>query len=277
MPRRKNGEDLSGIIPRILSLALLGAFASLWALKYKNPVLFNQYLYIIFASIVGLCIIAAVLWIYLLKKDVRLNNFIKSSGFAVEIKNFIDRFGKEKNKESWNYRNYYFDQNRLDDFVSVLNEKGLQINRQQLEDYLKETIDKSEHGLLLNSVGSEAKALDSLSGSDFEFLLKRLFEAMGFSVQLTGKSGDQGADLIANRNGKRYIIQAKRYSGSVGNSAVQEAVAAKPHYDCSHAVVVSTGEYTRGAMDLAKSNNVQLVGKKELQQKLAGHLHEKWI
>lgn len=276
MPRRKNEEDLFGIISRILSLTFFGAFVSLWALKYKNPALFNQYLYIIFASIVGLVIMVAILWIYRLKKDVRLNNFIKSSGFAVEIDNFINRFGKEKNKESWNYRNYYFDQNRLDDLVVVLNEKDLRINRKQLEYYLKEKIDDMEHDLLLNSVGSETRDFNSLTGTEFENLLKRLFEAMGFSVQLNGKAGDQGADLIANKNGKRYIIQAKRYAGSVSNSAVQEAVAAKSHYDCSHAVVVSTGEYTRGARDLAKSNNVQLVGKQELQKKLTDYLHENW-
>ncbi len=276
MPRRKNEEDLFGIIPRILSLAFFGAFVSLWALKYKNPALFNQYLYIIFASIVGLGIMVAILWIYRLKKDVRLNNFIKSSGFAVEIDNFINRFGKEKNKESWNYLGYYFDENRLSKLVEYLNGKGLRINQRQFKNYLKKRIDRLELDLTVKSIGSETKDLNSLSGSDFELLLKRLFEAMGFSVQLNGKAGDQGADLIANLNGKRYIIQAKRYSGSVSNSAVQEAVAAKPYYDCSHAVVITNGEYTRGAMDLAKANNVQLVGKKELQQKLAEHLHENW-
>ncbi len=267
-------ETIAGFIILVIFINIVGLF-------YTDPGRLYRYLYIAPAVIAGLFVLSYIIKkvydFYRSKKDEELYSIIESGEFLKKIDKFIDRLGKQKSKESWNHRDYSFNQSDLAYFLNLLIKEGLKINRRQLEKYLKKRIDDKAKDYLQDSVGSEAKDLNSLSGSDFESLLKRLFEAMGFSVQLTGKSGDQGGDLIANKDGKRHLIQAKRYNGSVSNSAVQEAVAAKPYYDCSHAVVITNGEYTRGAMDLAKANNVQLVGKKELLQKLADHLHEKWI
>ena len=48
--------------------------------------------------------------------------------------------------------------------------------------------------------------------------------ARGWTVADTPASGDFGADLIAEKDGKRIAIQAKRYSKPVGNKAVNEAL-----------------------------------------------------
>ena len=66
-----------------------------------------------------------------------------------------------------------------------------------------------------------------VTGFEFEVLIANLFYSMKFTTQLTKASGDQGIDVIAEKNGIKYGIQAKCYSGSVGNSAIQEAVAGK--------------------------------------------------
>jgi hypothetical protein len=62
---------------------------------------------------------------------------------------------------------------------------------------------------------------DTLSGVEFETWVRRLLEENGFEVQGTPATRDQGADLIAKKNGKTIIVQAKRYRGAVGNKAVQ--------------------------------------------------------
>jgi Restriction endonuclease len=38
----------------------------------------------------------------------------------------------------------------------------------------------------------------------------------------------RGADLLVKKNGRKIAIQAKRYTGSVGDEAVQEIVGAPP-------------------------------------------------
>lgn len=98
----------------------------------------------------------------------------------------------------------------------------------------------------------------SLDGHQFEDYLKELFAILGYQVIRTKLSGDQGADLIIDKDNIKTVVQAKKYSGAVSNSAIQEIVAAKAHYSASMAMVVTTGRFTKSAFELAKSNNVDL-------------------
>lgn len=117
-----------------------------------------------------------------------------------------------------------------------------------------------------------------LSGTDFEKLLYRLFEKMGYAVEHIGKTGDQGGDLIANKNGERTLIQAKCYRDwSVGNAAVQQVAAAQKLYDCGKTMVVATSTFTNEAVQLAKANNTELIGKTRLQNLLLQYLGESWV
>ncbi len=108
----------------------------------------------------------------------------------------------------------------------------------------------------------------SMSGHQFEFFLGDLFKKIGYKVVNTKLSGDQGADLIIEKFGEKIAVQAKNYSQPVSNSAVQEAVAAKNHYNCQKSMVVTTSGYTKGAISLAKSNNVELWDKERLLKEI---------
>jgi len=100
----------------------------------------------------------------------------------------------------------------------------------------------------------------SLSGTDFEVYLARLLKQNGFEdIQGTVATGDQGADLIAKKNDKKIVIQAKRYQGSVGNKAVQEVVAAVNFYRADEGWVITSGTFTPSAKSLAQANNVKLI------------------
>ncbi len=98
-----------------------------------------------------------------------------------------------------------------------------------------------------------------LSGGEFEQYVALVLADNGFKhVQVTKGSGDQGADVLAERNGISYAIQCKNYEGSVGNYAVQEAYAAAQFYRCDRAAVICPGEFTRGAKELAEATGVTL-------------------
>ncbi|WGS47649.1 restriction endonuclease (plasmid) [Burkholderia sp. JSH-S8] len=110
--------------------------------------------------------------------------------------------------------------------------------------------------------------VDAMTGYDFEKFLAELFRTAGYDVEETKLSGDQGADLFVSRFGKKIVIQAKNYSGSVGNAAVQEAISAKSFYDCDEAMVVTNSHFTRSAIELANAASVRLVGRRDLQSYL---------
>lgn len=99
-----------------------------------------------------------------------------------------------------------------------------------------------------------------LSGVDFETYLANILKEHGFEdIRGTSSTGDQGGDLIAKRNGKTIVIQAKRYQGSVGNGAVQEVAGAIKFYGADEGWVITSGTFTSSAKALAQKNNVRLI------------------
>jgi HJR/Mrr/RecB family endonuclease len=129
---------------------------------------------------------------------------------------------------------------------------------------------KEEYDLILFERRLENKTfeplnIDSLNGYDFEVFISKLFRKMGYNVKVTKFSGDQGADLIAERFGEKFVIQAKRYSGKVSNKAIQEVVASIRHYNVDKGIVITNSEFTKSAIDLALSNKIELINKKKLK------------
>jgi len=76
---------------------------------------------------------------------------------------------------------------------------------------------------------------------------------------MTKATGDQGADVIAEKDGARMVLQCKLYSSPVGNKAVQEAFAAQRHYRANASAVVTNAAYTASAISLAATTGVQLL------------------
>lgn len=110
--------------------------------------------------------------------------------------------------------------------------------------------------------------IDRLSGYEFETLLEKLFKKMGYQVIHTSLSKDQGADLIVEKFGEKTVIQAKNWENNVTNSGIQEVVASIKHYQAHKALVISSSGFTSNAIDLARSNNVELWDRQKLRQLL---------
>ncbi len=112
--------------------------------------------------------------------------------------------------------------------------------------------------------GDEIDDADVISGEHYETLCRALLEAEGWRVDTTPASGDQGADLIASRAGRRIVIQCKFHARPVGNKAVQEAHAGLGFHAGDAAVVVSNAAFTRSAQQLARANGVLLMHHRQL-------------
>lgn len=118
---------------------------------------------------------------------------------------------------------------------------------------------------------AKAAELDQLSGVEFEEFLAGLFRAQGYAAELTPTSGDYGADLILSKDGRRIAVQAKRYTGSVGVQAVQEALSGQAYYQCHAAWVITTGAFTTNALELAEKSGVKMIGRSEIGNLMAQH------
>lgn len=118
---------------------------------------------------------------------------------------------------------------------------------------------------------AQAAELDQLTGVEFEEFLAGLFRAQGYAAELTPTSGDYGADLILSKDGRRIAVQAKRYMGSVGVQAVQEALSGQAYYQCHTAWVITTGAFTTNALELAQKSGVKMIGRSDIGNLMAQH------
>lgn len=98
-----------------------------------------------------------------------------------------------------------------------------------------------------------------ISGIEFERMCANLLQRAGWTAAMTRGSGDQGADLIAEKLGVRLVLQCKYYNRPVGNKVVQEAIAARVYSDAQHAAVTSNNVYTPSAKQLAAKAGVHLL------------------
>lgn len=101
--------------------------------------------------------------------------------------------------------------------------------------------------------------LEDMNGEQFEELLQARFRAQGYRVTLTPNGADFGADLLLERDGAKIAVQAKHWrTRKVGVRAVQEIAAAKAHYRADKAAVIASGDFSEQAVQLARSNGVEL-------------------
>ena len=105
----------------------------------------------------------------------------------------------------------------------------------------------------------------SMDGVEYEEYCKKILEDVGWDVEDTPASGDQGVDLIASIEDVRVCIQCKCFAKAVGNKAVQEVAAGMIHWKGTHAVVVAKSGFTKSAKTLAASNKVILTSDSELE------------
>src|SRR5579862_5779752 len=82
----------------------------------------------------------------------------------------------------------------------------------------------------------------------FERLVTRLASYLGYSgIRAVGQSHDGGADLIAHRDGKRWLFQVKRLNVRVGPDVLDRTLQALRTYRADVPVVVSAQGFTEPA------------------------------
>jgi len=111
---------------------------------------------------------------------------------------------------------------------------------------------------------SSAVFSPAISPTDYEDLVASRLREFGWSARTTSATGDQGIDIIAEKDGLKLVVQCKLYSSPVGNKAVQEIIAGKTFEQADAAAVISNATYTPSARQLASSAGVMLLHHDEI-------------
>lgn len=114
--------------------------------------------------------------------------------------------------------------------------------------------------------------LETMTGIEFEGFCKRLLESMGFEVQQTKASGDGGIDLVAYNHKPlfegTYIVQCKRYKGSVGEPTIRDLYGVITSERANKGILITTGYFTNSAISFAEGKNIELIDGEKLNKLL---------
>lgn len=116
--------------------------------------------------------------------------------------------------------------------------------------------------------------IDAMTGPQFEQYVAGLMRRTGFrSVQVTGRTADLGADITAtSADGRRVVVQCKRYAGSVGSPHVQRLNGtAWTIHRAEVTMLVTTGRLTAHAFDLAGRCGITVVDRAGLASWIASN------
>lgn len=118
-------------------------------------------------------------------------------------------------------------------------------------------------------VNAEMLTIDLMEGHDFEKWCADTLNDIGYqNVSVTPGSGDQGVDIVAEKDGLKYAVQCKRYNSDLGNTPVQEVFTGARFYNCHVGVVMTNRNFTTGAKDAAAATGVLLWGRSWILQYL---------
>jgi restriction system protein len=123
--------------------------------------------------------------------------------------------------------------------------------------------------------------LASMDWQDFENLIREIFakefSSHGGEVKITRASRDGGVDAIAFDHdpirGGKIIIQAKRYTNTVGVSAVRDLYGTVQHEGAMKGILVTTANFGNDAYEFAKDKPITLISGSELLGLLERHGH----
>lgn len=124
--------------------------------------------------------------------------------------------------------------------------------------------------------------LAAINWEDFEHLIRELFEQEfaqhGGECRVTQASRDGGVDAIAFDpdpiRGGKIVIQAKRYTATVGVSAVRDLYGTVVNEGATKGILVTTSDYGPDAYEFAKGKPLTLLNGHNLLHLLEKHGHQ---
>ncbi len=121
-----------------------------------------------------------------------------------------------------------------------------------------------------------------LSPIDFEKLVASLYEEIGYEVELTKKSYDNGIDIVATRKKtsqkQKIVIQCKRFTKSnIGVTEIRNLLGVIANEKSTKGVLVTSSKFTSEAKKLAEKNpSLELIDCKELITLLNSNFGPYW-
>lgn len=116
-----------------------------------------------------------------------------------------------------------------------------------------------QRGAVYSRHVSRPSDLLELSPAEFEEMVADVYRAKGHRARRTGAVGDHGVDIVVEaKNGEKWVVQCKRWRGTVGERVVREFYGTMMHEKADKGAIVTTGFFTPQAREWAKGKPIFL-------------------
>lgn len=183
--------------------------------------------------------------------------------FKKDIISYENRFNPENKKFAWAQFRFLCHDCKQTELLNLVQDENTEnrllsfgLDEAQIEEILsaEKAWQAEQRGIT---------SIDNMDGHGFEHWCADLLKKMGFiNVEVTPGSGDQGVDVLAEKDGIKYAIQCKCYSHDLGNTPIQEVEAGRIFYGCHVGVVMTNRYFTKGAKELAQKTGTLLWDRK---------------
>lgn len=205
----------------------------------------------------------------------KVNNYISLGGLGVCVRNlgsldddidkvkYLKKVGKLERQVEFAYDDMRIVQDKIEAEQEEIKYQQERLREEQQEQRRQE---------INNIIGTD---INSLSGVGFELICQQLLENMGFETETTKASGDGGIDLIAYNHqpllSGKYIIQCKRYSGSVGEPIIRDLYGVVTSERANKGILMTTGYFTKSAITFAGEKPIELIDGNKLRELLTNY------
>ena len=124
-----------------------------------------------------------------------------------------------------------------------------------------QALERSEVERIKKQSYSQLERLVAIDPSEFEKAVCDLYQADGYDTTLTPAVGDLGFDIRAMRDGRKYLVECKRWGRNlrVGRPVLQKLVAAMLDEHADEGIVVTTAGFSWMPEEYAKSHRIRLI------------------
>ena len=105
--------------------------------------------------------------------------------------------------------------------------------------------------------------VNKIDGYKFEEIVAELLKKMGFSVEHTSLSGDNGIDIIAYTDQPiikgKYVVQCKRWTNPVGEPVIRDLYGSMLNVHATKGILITNSSFSNKASQFADGKNIELI------------------
>ncbi|MBM7620176.1 restriction system protein [Bacillus tianshenii] len=112
---------------------------------------------------------------------------------------------------------------------------------------------------------SQLESIKEMHHFEFEYFMKEVFELLGYKANLTPKTGDGGKDILLHKNKELILVECKRFNKTkVTRPDIQKFHSAIIDMEAKRGYFVTTGAFTKQAIEYALNKSIELINGEEL-------------